>query len=183
MLSKKINLRTRRQGSKRSISYVVPLVIVIVLVIAFAAGYLAGTSSSTATSTVSSTVTTTAQIENNPSCVTLHTCSSSYIYIANGASQQSYAPGFTPDAITVVIGINNSVTWQNLDTVSQTVVGANNLFTSPSLIPGATFSYTFTTPGTYTYSSPTYSWEKGTVTVVQSTASTSAVGSNPDDNY
>lgn len=172
----------RRRSSKGAISYVVPLVIVIVLVIAFVAGYFAGTGTGTTTSVVTSTISTAGTQVLSPTCVALGNCPSSYVYIQYGASQQSSVTGFNPSTITVVIGLNNSVTFENLDTVSQTIVGPNNLNSGP-LAPGASYTYTFTTVGTYTYSSPTYSWEKGTVNVVQSTASTSAPGSNPDDNY
>ena len=181
-----ISLRSRRLGKRRSISFVVPLVIIIVLVIAFVAGYFAGSGTSTATSVETSTVASThtvTGVAENPTCVTVQNCPSAYSYIQYGASQDSDDPGLYPSSMTVVIGINNTVTWQNEDSVTQTLVGANNLFNSGPLAPGATFSYTFTTAGTFTYSSPTYAWEKGTITVVQSTATTSAAGSNPDDNY
>ena len=170
--------RGRRKGA---IAYIVPLVIIVVLIIAFVAGYFAGTGGTT--STVVSTVTNTGAMVLSPTCVALHNCPSSYVYLQYGASQASSGPGFNPSVITVIIGVNNTITFENLDTVSQTIVGANNLFSSGVLAPGASYTYTFSTVGTFTYSSPTYSWEKGTVNVVQSTASTSAPGSNPDDNY
>ena len=189
MASRRTNPRSRRLGSAKSISYVVPLVIVIVLILAFFAGYLAGSSPSTVTSVQTSTVGTTRTVTStvltnatdNPECVTLHNCPSSYVYIEYGASQNSGEPGLNPANITVILGLNNTVTFQNLDTTTQILVGANNLFNS-SLAPGASFNFTFTTVGTYNYASPTYAWEKGTVTVVQTTTSTSA-GSNADDNY
>ena len=150
MASHGISLRSHLLGHKKSISFVVPLVIIIVLVIAFVAGYFAGASTSTATSvetsTIASTHTVTA-VSENPACVTVQNCPSSYAYIPYGASQNNNAPGVNPASITVVIGVNNTVTWQNLDTVTQTLVGANNLFNSGSLAPGASFSYTFTTVG------------------------------------
>ena len=189
MASNGINPRSRLPRSKKSISYIVPLVITIVLIVAFVAGYFAGASPSTVTSVQTSTVGTTRTVTtqiltnatDNPACVTLHNCPSSYVYIEYGASQNSGEPGLNPANITVILGLNNTVTFQNLDTTTQILFGANNLFNSSSLAPGASFSFTFTTVGTYSYASPTYAWEMGTVTVVQSTALTS-VGSNADDN-
>ncbi len=173
-----------RLGGKRSISYIVPIVIVIVLIVAFAAGYLAGTGTGTTATqfqTVTYTTTKASATGASPTCVTLGNCPTAFVYIAYGASKDTGIE-LNPGNITVIIGVNNTVTWENLDTVSQTLAGTSS-FSTQTLAPGASFSYTYTTPGVYPYSSPTYSFEKGIVTVIQSTATTSAVGSNPDDNY
>jgi plastocyanin len=82
----------------------------------------------------------------------------------------SAAPGYSPDTITVVIGINNTVTWTNNDTVDHTVAsssvsaGAAN-FTSPLIAPAGTYTYTFTVPGTYSYYCTLHAWMTGTVIV------------------
>jgi plastocyanin len=177
--------RSNRLGSRKSISYVVPVIIIIVLIVAFVAGYYAGAGTSVVTQFQSTTVVSTSTVSvasENPTCVTLHNCPTSYVYIPYGASTGT-GLSLNPQSITVIIGSNNSVTWENLDTVAQTLVGQNNLFNSGTIAPGASFSFTFTTAGTFTYSSPTYANVKGTVTVIESTATTSAIGSNPDDNY
>jgi plastocyanin len=78
----------------------------------------------------------------------------------------------------VVIGVNNTVTWTNNDTVDHTVAsssvptGAAN-FTSAIIAPGGTYSYTFTVPGTYTYYCTLHAWMKGTV-IVEAAAPTPA---------
>jgi plastocyanin len=168
--------------AKSGISFIVVVIIVVVLVIAFAAGYFAGTGTGRVTQyqTVTQTTTTSAAPALNPTCVTLGNCPESFVYIAYGAST-STSSAVNPGSITVMIGTNNTVTWENLDTISQTIVGQNNLFNSQSIAPGHSFSYTFTTPGTFTYSGG-YPSVKGTVTVLAA-ATTSAPGSNPDDNY
>jgi plastocyanin len=86
------------------------------------------------------------------------------IYIMNGASQGK-VESFNPQNSTVVIGVNNTVVWKNLDTANQTIVEAGNGFSSPNLVPTQTWNYTFTTPGTYAYSNPNFPWENGTITV------------------
>ncbi|HYC11153.1 MAG TPA: cupredoxin domain-containing protein [Nitrososphaerales archaeon] len=72
---------------------------------------------------------------------------------------------FQPAMIVVVIGVNNTVSWVNEDTAPHTVTAADNSFNSGNLVPGATFTHTFTTPGTYPYSCSYHSWMKGTVVV------------------
>lgn len=178
-----MNVKTQRFGKIKSISYIIPVIIVVVLIIAFVAGYLVGVGSSTVTSIQTTTKTTTASAtaSASPTCVTLKNCPSSYVYIVYGASK-NIGIALNPANITVIIGVNNTVTWENLDTVTQTLNGPNT-FSTQTIAPGQSFSYTFSSVGTFSYSSPTFSFEKGTVTVVQSTATTSAVGSNPDDNY
>jgi len=95
------------------------------------------------------------------------------VSIPTGAGSPNGAPGYSPDKITLVIGVNATVTWTNDDgsthhTVTSTSVptGASS-FTSGDLAGGAKFSYTFTVPGTYTYVCSYHSWMTGTVTVVQ----------------
>jgi plastocyanin len=71
----------------------------------------------------------------------------------------------------VIIGINNTVTWTNMDTTAHTVnstlvpIGAS-AFGSGNLVAGMTFSHTFTQPGTYNYDCSYHpTWMKGTITV------------------
>jgi plastocyanin len=80
---------------------------------------------------------------------------------------QSAAPGYSPDAVTLVIGVNNTVTWTNNDSAHHTVtsVSGNGSIGSGDLAPGATYSYTFTTPGTYQYHCMYHSWMTGTIVV------------------
>ncbi len=58
---------------------------------------------------------------------------------------------YNPVFITVVIGVNNTVEWTNYDQVTHTVTDDNGTFNSGNLNGGQTWSYTFTTPGTYYY--------------------------------
>ncbi len=56
---------------------------------------------------------------------------------------------FNPDTLTVSVG--TTLTWTNLDSAPHTVTSDDNLFDSGNLNQNATFSRTFTTPGTYAY--------------------------------
>lgn len=76
---------------------------------------------------------------------------------------------FSPATITVSAG--TIVTWTNNDTMDHTVTSDTGLFNSGTISAGAlyvsagTFSYTFATPGTYTYHCSLHSTMTGTVVV------------------
>ena len=53
--------------------------------------------------------------------------------------------------MTVTVTAGSKVTWINRDEVPHTVREKNRLFASAALDTGDSFSYTFTTPGTYEY--------------------------------
>lgn len=60
---------------------------------------------------------------------------------------QNYA--FAPATLTVKEG--TTITWTNGDSVVHTVTSDTGIFDSGDLAKGQTFSYTFTTAGTYPY--------------------------------
>jgi plastocyanin len=77
---------------------------------------------------------------------------------------------FSPNSVTVVIGINNTVVWTNNDAAVHTVTSSSvpagaQSFNDGNLSPGSTFSVTFTVPGTYTYHCSIHSWMTGTIVV------------------
>jgi plastocyanin len=91
----------------------------------------------------------------------------------------SGAPGYAPDKVTVVIGVNNTVMWQNNDTAPHTVTpsvtpssGSWPTAGSGNMKAGDTYSYTFTVPGNYTYICTYHSWMIGYVVVKAATTST-----------
>lgn len=87
------------------------------------------------------------------------------VSIPAGSGTNQSSPGYSPDMITVVIGVNNTVTWTNNDGTSHTVTATNGAFDSKVLSPGQSFSYTFTTPGDYNYHCTIHSWMTGAVVV------------------
>ncbi|MDA4132985.1 MAG: hypothetical protein OK454_07655, partial [Thaumarchaeota archaeon] len=81
--------------------------------------------------------------------------------------------------ITVVVGVNNTVEWTNNDTASHTVTPSNvptpSSWPAPgsgNMVAGATYTYTFTVPGSYTYICAYHNWMIGYVTVLASTTPT-----------
>ena len=88
-----------------------------------------------------------------------------HVSIILGAA--SYATGYNPDNITVVIGVNNTVIWTNNDNEPHTVTALDGSFNSGNMNPGDTYTYTFTKPGTYPYTCTYHPWMHGYVTVIQ----------------
>lgn len=90
--------------------------------------------------------------------------------ITKGAGSRSGAPGYAPDSITLVIGVNNTVTWTNDDSVAHTVTSSSapncGSFNSGNLNSGQTWTHAFTVPGTYQYYCKYHSWMTGTIVVV-----------------
>jgi len=103
------------------------------------------------------TTTTTSSASTSP--VTVH------VSIPQGSEVNTAGPGYSPATITVVIGVNNTVQWTNNDIAPHTVTAVSKTFDSGEMNTGDTFTYTFTTPGTYQYGCSYHPWMKGTVIV------------------
>ncbi|MBV9577760.1 MAG: cupredoxin family copper-binding protein [Chloroflexi bacterium] len=56
---------------------------------------------------------------------------------------------FVAASLTVPAG--TTVVWTNADDIEHTVTASDNSFSSSAIEPDGQFSYTFSTPGTYTY--------------------------------
>ncbi|WP_413784738.1 cupredoxin family copper-binding protein, partial [Mycolicibacterium llatzerense] len=70
---------------------------------------------------------------------------------------------FAPDTLTVPAG--TTVTWTNHDEDPHNVVAEGGQFRSPTMGSGATFSYVFAAPGTFTYVCGIHPFMHGTVVV------------------
>jgi len=88
------------------------------------------------------------------------------VSILPNAGTDTTSPGYSPQQIVVVIGVNNTVTWVNNDNVPHTVTAKDGSFDSGNLNPGQSFTYTFTKAGTYAYTCTYHSWMNGTVIVL-----------------
>jgi plastocyanin len=100
---------------------------------------------------------------------TASTASGSQVSIEYGSASNTTSVYFSPPTIVVVLGVNNTITWTNNDIAAHTVtsdtVGA---FNSGNIAAGSSWSYTFTSPGTYGYHCSYHPWMKGTVIVKSS---------------
>ncbi|MBI3116459.1 MAG: cupredoxin domain-containing protein [Thaumarchaeota archaeon] len=114
------------------------------------------------------TTTTTATATDNQevtSPAATSTTSGVVVSIIKGSGIDQSSPGYSPAAINVVIGVNSTITWSNDDTSPHTVTDRNGAFDSANMNTGATFTFTFTTAGTYDYYCVYHPWMKGTVVV------------------
>lgn len=86
------------------------------------------------------------------------------------------ALNFAPAKLVVVIGVNNTIEWVNMDNVTHTVVATGvpsgaAMFASggSGLSNGQTFTVTLAVPGTYTYHCSIHPvWMQGQIIVKQS---------------
>jgi plastocyanin len=90
---------------------------------------------------------------------------SAAVSISPGAGTDTSSKGFSPESITVVLGVNNTVIWTNDDSSPHTVTANNGAFESGNLAPGQSYSFTFTTAGVYQYHCTYHPWMVGTVVV------------------
>lgn len=70
---------------------------------------------------------------------------------------------FSPSTITVAA--NTTITWTNKDASTHTVTSNTGVFNSGNMAKNGTFSYLFTTPGTYQYHCTIHAFMTGTVIV------------------
>ncbi len=123
--------------------------VIVVLVAVIAIGVYAATSSgSPPPSTTSSTTTTTTQTTSSTTTPT-----EQLITISNFT--------FVPSTVTVSAG--TTVTWRNGDPTVHTV--DSDIFHSPNLSQGDTYSFTFNTRGTFDYICAIHPSMKGTIVV------------------
>jgi plastocyanin len=87
---------------------------------------------------------------------------------ATGAAVAIKDFSFQPASISVVVG--STVTWTNNDTTGHTVSADDGSFDSGTVAPGATFSHTFDTAGTFTYHCNIHPSMTATITVVPAPA-------------
>jgi plastocyanin len=85
--------------------------------------------------------------------------------VQGSGANASIAQSYSPSPVTVVMGVNNTVSWVNNDSAPHTVTANDGSFDSGNLAPTGTFTFTFTTPGTYLYHCIYHPWMIGTIIV------------------
>jgi len=63
------------------------------------------------------------------------------------------------------VAVGTVIKWVNADTVPRSVVSTEGKFTSPSIAPGASWTYTASAPGTYDYKDGTRPYALGKFSV------------------
>src|SRR5215510_12157241 len=84
------------------------------------------------------------------------------VSIVFGASTMT-STAFAPNPVTVAVG--GTVTWANNDSTTHTSTSDSGAWNSGSIVPGGTFTRTFSTAGTFTYHCSIHPNIVGTVTV------------------
>lgn len=98
------------------------------------------------------------------------------IIMPSGAANNEL--NFSPANVTLVVGVNNTVTWTNTDTVPHTVVSSKvpsgaQPFSSDIINPGGTYTMTLTIPGTYSYYCSIHPvWMRASIVVLASGSAT-----------
>ena len=82
--------------------------------------------------------------------------------IVSGATTMT-TTAYAPNPISV--GVGGSVTWTNNDTITHTATGNDNSWNSGNIAPGATFTKSFPTAGSYAYHCTLHPGMVGTVVV------------------
>jgi plastocyanin len=140
-----------------------------------AATITSGTNTSHETSATTSVTTSSASATTQASTASSTSASSTTSSTGSGATVRIPAGtgsnpslNYSPSSINVVIGVNNTVTFVNGDSVVHTVTAKGGSFDSGNINPGQSWTYTFTTPGIYTYHCIYHTWMTGTITVLAS---------------
>jgi plastocyanin len=71
--------------------------------------------------------------------------------------------GYEPAEVNLKVG--QVVKWKNEGREAHTVTAEDKSFDSGNMPPGAEYQFTFSKPGTYSYSCTPHPWAKGTVKV------------------
>jgi plastocyanin len=92
------------------------------------------------------------------------------VRIVEGSYLPTQEENYSPKAVTVVLGVNNTIAWRNDDSIPHTVTSDTGLFDSGAqyrnyMPTGATWKFTFSQTGEYPYHCIPHPWMKGTVIV------------------
>lgn len=76
-----------------------------------------------------------------------------------------FIQGMAFNPATITVAANTTITWTNKDAVAHTVTSDTGLFDSGTILTNGTYSYTFSTAGTYPYHCTSHSSMTATVKV------------------
>ena len=83
----------------------------------------------------------------------------------NPGANEVFIENFAFNPGTITVSVNTTITWTNKDRVNHTVTSTTGIFDSGSLNKNETFSYTFSTAGSYPYKCTIHPYMTGTVVV------------------
>jgi plastocyanin len=82
--------------------------------------------------------------------------------IVNGASRLT-TTAYAPNPVDITAG--TTVTWVNNDSAVHTSTSNTGVWSSPAIVPGDHYNFTFQSPGTFTYRCAIHPSMVGTITV------------------
>jgi plastocyanin len=85
--------------------------------------------------------------------------------VPGSGSNTSIGKAYSPDPVTVVVGVNSTIKWVNNDNAPHTVTANDASFDSGNVAQGQSFTFTFTTAGTYQYHCVYHPWMVATIIV------------------
>ncbi len=101
------------------------------------------------------------------SCYVKNSKNITKVTIPMGASSQDSAThNYEPSKVTVVLGENSTIQWQNKDISPSSVTSDWNKFDSKDMMPGDSWTYAFDRPGIYWYHSLPHPWMRGKIIVM-----------------
>lgn len=142
----------------------------LMLISVLALGILAGCSAKTVTPTSVMPVMDTPATNNAYSAATTQPTSGPPVIAPPSVSGEgveveiedfTYVPG------TITIKVGTTVTWTNKDSVGHTATSEDGIFNSGMLGKGSSYSYTFTTPGTFGYFCEPHPYMVATIVVTE----------------
>ena len=165
-------VKSRTDSRNRTVGLAAGIIVAIVIILAAVSAF--GHSNASVTSTSSQSAASSAQQTTTSTSQSIQTPPANSQYVQIGDLAAYPYNGYSPPTLTVYIGVNNTVVWQNVDpthgavTITASVVSTTGLFNSGDIAPGAEWWFTFTTPGTYAYYNGLYPSETGVIVVKSS---------------
>lgn len=124
-----------------------------------------GTAPTTSASTPTSTATTSSTFPTVPTSVPSSAPTSAATSVPRTAPNNIAIAGFAFNPKTLTVKVGTKIIWTNDDPSIHTVTADDGAFSSGSLPPGGTFSFTFTKAGTYSYHCKIHATMKATIIV------------------
>ena len=87
------------------------------------------------------------------------------LVLMSRGSSENVSLGFEPATVTLVLGVNNTITWKNEDTDWHTAHSNIPEFDSGLIPPGGSFTHFFNRAGIYPYHCDPHPWMTGIVVV------------------
>lgn len=104
----------------------------------------------------------------------------SEILIMPGAASLDTLRPLVPKEVTVVLGVNNTVYWHNMDDTPKTLNASYGGWSTGVMMPGETAHVTFTQTGVYEYHGDPGPWIRGKIVVVDQRHHPENVPADPD---